>query len=264
MLSSLLWMSLTGCFLLGGGDDPDPTMTTEETDEPTDSGTGPVFERGISESRVQIVAGFRYNAATGLPGPWFDDGDEGLSAIQIVVGDDQYNGVQGSACLVIVPIVPDGARLITDLEEDQFWGVTLEVDTKNVTTSCDQPGFEPIWDFYDGEVVEFMTTNRDGSPAEFAVIVEEPIGGTFDWLDAAGVEYEEAEVIGGVVQLSDRWPGANVNAIATFASRTDADGNVVVDDENLAVPILLNEVFQNPGIADGFYSFLGYELLFFQ
>ena len=123
MLSSLLWMSLTGCFLFGNDGSDSPLMFGD--DDPTESGTdpGPPPDTTMRESRTQILAAFRYDAATGLPGAWTDaDGDEGISAIQVVVGDDQYTGASGTACGVLIPISPDGARLITDLEPSSSGG----------------------------------------------------------------------------------------------------------------------------------------------
>ncbi len=261
MVGSLLWVSLTGCSLFGGGgDDPAETGQDEEED-PTDSATAPTVEQPMQFSAVQVVAVFRYDG--GLPGPWSEDGNEGISAIEIVVGDDQYTGASGTACVVQIPISPDGARLVTDLEPTQFWGVQLSVSPEQVTTNCQDPQFQEIWDFYDGQVVEFVTTNRDGTPAEFGLIVQEPIGDTFSWIAQQRIDIDEEVVLGGIVRLSDRWPLSRTNQIFALAVEVDEDGNLIRDSEGDNVPVPLEDVFVNPGIANARYSFLGHELVFF-
>ncbi|MEO0603317.1 MAG: hypothetical protein AAF211_17895, partial [Myxococcota bacterium] len=156
----------------------------------------------------------------------------------------------------------EGARLITELEGSQFWGVTLDIDPADAVTDCAEPQFERISEFYGGEVIEFLTTNRDGTPAEFGIIVEEPRPDAFTWVNSQ-FNVPSEEVLGGIIQLSDRWAQAEINAVAAFGVETDGDGQIVLDADDEATPITIDTVFANPGILEGVYNFFGYEITLF-
>jgi len=257
----MLWMSLGGCFLFNNDDDAPPVMVEDTAETPTsESGvTGPT---SLGETRLRVGAIFRYEAATGLPGPWLDESDgDSTSAIEFIVGDDLYDGTNGTFCVVNVPISSEGARLITELEDDQFWGVTLEIDDKAITTNCQEPQYQRIWDFYGGNLIEFITTNRDGSEPDWGIIVETPSANAINWLTGSGSSIEEAHVIGGEIRLSDRWSLSRVNAIAALAFETDDKGVVSMNKKGEGIPIPLEDVDQNPGIAEGVYDFIGYQYI---
>jgi len=238
-----------------------PVILQDTGPETVDSGGGTV-ELPLGETRLRVMASFRYEASTGLPGPWLDESTgDSTSAILFIVGDDQFDGANGTFCVVNVPISPVGARLV-DLDYDQFWGVTLQVDDKAVTTNCEELQYQRIWDFYAGELVEYLTTNRDGSPVEWAVIVEEPSASAVTWVTGGGSLIPAEQVIGGEIRLSDRaWPQKKVDAIATLAYETDSEGTLLTDKKGENIPILLADVFQNPGIKEGQYRFLGYQFV---
>lgn len=228
--------------------------------EPDDTGLGPLLE-----SRVRVFATFRYDAATGLPGPWLDESSgQSTSAIDIVVADDEYDGLNGTYCRVLVPIGAREATPIGNLQDHQYWGVTLEVAPERVSTNCDEPGFERIWDFYDGQVVDFLATNRDGSPARFGVIVQEPTSEAVNWLAGAGPQIEADNVIGGAILLSDWWSAARVETIAGLAYQTDENGIVARDAEGSRRPISRAEVPQPTGIEEGRYDLSGYRFVVFR
>ncbi len=216
----------------------------------------------LRESRVRVFATFRYDAATGLPGPWLNESSgQSTSAIDFVVADDRYDGVNGTWCHVYVPISAEGATAVSDLGPDVFWGVTLDVDPARVTTNCDEPEYARINDFYRGEVVEFLTTNRDGSPVEFGVFVGSPSPDAVAWLAGGGPQVEEQDVIGGGVRLSDKWAYGRVDSIAALAHETDENGLLVIDEEGSNQSIPLSEVFVDPGIREAVYELRGYRYM---
>jgi len=257
----LLFVAVAGC---GPGSEVPPVFVTD-TGEAMDTGGPP---GPLEETRLRVGAVFRVDAATGLPGPWLDESSGArTSAIEIIVGDDQYNGSSGTWCVVSVPISAEGAtrrehrppefRQPGDLQEGQFWGVDLVVDQNDISTNCDQPRFERIWDFYGGELVEYVTLNLDGSPASWAIILERPTSDAVGWLTGGGNNIEETEVIGGEIQLSNRWPSSRINAIATLGERTDPDGVLLIDEKGENQPIPLLELYG--GAPEGRYRLIGYQ-----
>ncbi|MEM6926212.1 MAG: hypothetical protein AAF602_04750 [Myxococcota bacterium] len=245
--------------LLGCADSDDMIPVFVDVTGDTGAAEGP-----LPESRVRVLARFRHDARTGLPGLWFDESSgSSTSAIDFIVADDVYNGVTGLSCRVLVPISPVGATRIGGLASGQYWGVSLQFDPEGVTTNCDEPEYQRIWDFYGGRVTEFLTTDRDGSPAEFGLIIEEPSPSAVAWLTGAGQILPE-EVIGGTIRVSDRWSFGTVTAVATRAFQTDENGTLVVDQEGANLPILLEDVAEGSGITEGLYDLIGFQFVVFR
>jgi len=264
MSIGLVWVSLTGCGLFGS--DPTTPTETESPDEDSGGGPGDPTPPGPEFSVVSIVAQLRYEALTALPGEWTDEeGTEGRNLIGIIVGDDTYTGFNGTACVIEIPVDPADARLITELDANQFWGIDLTVDPKSVTTNCTDPQYQTISSLYGGNVVEFFLQNRDGTPAEFGILLEEPLPSTTAWVEDQRIDVPEEEIIGGTILLSDRFPQAKSEQFLVTGVEVDAKGQVQVAPDKKTkqdepIPIPLDDVFQNPGVKEGVYDFFGYRL----
>lgn len=247
-------LTALGVVACSGEEGPPPVFNDPPTAETGEAPIGP-----LRETRLRVGAFFRYDAATRVPGPWIDESSgDSTSAIQFIVGDDEYDGSNGTFCEVLVPIRGEGARQDLDLEDRQFWAADLVVDPEDIVTNCDEPEHERIWDFYDGRLVEFLTTNRDGSPPTWGVVVEEPSATAVDWASSSGIEVER--IIGGEVRVSNQWVGSRVDAIVTIGFETDASGTLIVDETGDNVPILLTEIRTGPiDIQDGYYRMIGYQ-----
>lgn len=237
-----------------GDDGPPPVFNTQPTFDTGEQPLGP-----LGETRLRVGAFFRYDDETRVPGPWFDESTgASTSAIQFIVGDDEYNGLDGLWCQVLVPISGEGAQLRIDLDDNQFWGANLQVDPADITTNCTEPEYQRIWDFYNGELIEFLTTNRDGSAPEWAVIIEDPGSAAVEWGVSSG--FEKERIIGGEIRLSDRWLLGRVNAILTIGFRTDDSGVLVIDGTGDNVPILLSDVnVPFNSVVEGYYRMIGYQ-----
>ncbi|MEM6926744.1 MAG: hypothetical protein AAF602_07460 [Myxococcota bacterium] len=157
----------------------------------------------LPESNVRLRAEFHIDETTGLPGSWTDeDGETRPAELEIIVGDDTYNGVDGTFCRVLVPLDPRRTTLRGGLETGQLWGVDFTAERSAITTDCDEPAFEPISRFYDDDVVGFMTTNQDGSPVTWSIVLEAPSSTDIAWLEGPWLDGDA--VIGGQMWLSDR------------------------------------------------------------
>ncbi|MEM6928886.1 MAG: hypothetical protein AAF602_18245, partial [Myxococcota bacterium] len=239
-MPNLLAFVLLAC---SDGEGPPPVFVDETGSSTGDTGMQPP----MTESRVRVRASFRYDPTTGGPGVWLDESSgSSLSAIEILVGDDVYDGVNGQLCRVVIPILPGSATPVPPdtLNFRQYWALDIESDPALATTNCDQPEFQRIWDFYEGKVVEFMTTNRNGNPARYSLLLEPPSPTAVDWLSGGGSPIEADQVIGGDVGVTNRWPnGLNrATSIAVYGYRSDPAGRLLVDAEGENVAVSLLEV----------------------
>ncbi|MEO0600861.1 MAG: hypothetical protein AAF211_05460 [Myxococcota bacterium] len=256
-MSNLLAFVLLAC---SDGEGPPPVFVDDTGSSTGETGTRPP----MTESRVRVFAGFRYDATTGLPGIWLDQSSgSSFSAIEILVGDDEYDGVNGQLCRVVIPIAPgEGTpRPAEDLNFRQYWAIDLTSDPALATTNCDQPEFQRIWDFYEGNVVEFMTTNRNGSPARYSFLLEPPSPTAIEWL--SGLPSVEAEqVLGADVGVTNRWPNnmSRATSVAAVGYRVDPVGQLLVDSEGENVPVSLLEVQVSSSLPDAVYIFRSYRI----
>ncbi|MEN0068216.1 MAG: hypothetical protein AAGA48_39200 [Myxococcota bacterium] len=250
--TSSLVLGLLGC----AEEEGPPPVFRNPTATFGDSGMEPLPP--LRETRLRVNAVFRVDEDTGLPGPWLNESSgDSTSAIQFIVGDDEYDGLNGNSCEVLVPIRGIGAQRLPYLDEDEFWGASLLVDLDQVITNCENPEYSRIWEFYSGSLVEFLTTNRDGSEVDWAILVERPSANAVGWATSSSIE--EERIIGGEVRLSDRWTFSRVEAIATIAFEAEPDGTLVVDAGGDNIPILLADVPQADGVKNGVYRFIGYQ-----
>ncbi|MEO0600957.1 MAG: hypothetical protein AAF211_05945 [Myxococcota bacterium] len=229
----------------------EPVPAGPEAQTPTS--TAPL----LPESRVRLVAGFHIDEATGLPGSWTDeDGETRPAEVELLVGDDEYDAVNGTFCRVRVPIDPQRTTLRASLESDQLWGVDFSADRSSITTDCDEPGFEAISHFYDDDVIGFVNTNQDGSSVVWSIVVEEPSSTAVDWLEGPSISGNA--VLGGEMGLSDRLSGGWSPSFAGFALETDDEATVTVDADGELTFVPLDDLAAGPGIRQGAYRLIGY------
>ncbi len=251
-------MNLLTILLLACGDEAPPPFFGVDTGGPSATDTG---ARGpMSQSRIRVRATFRYDEATGLPGLWLDESlGSSRSAIEFLVGDEDFDGANGQFCRVYVPILPEASVPFgpDELGSQQYWGASLIVDPASASTNCDEPEYQRIWDFYGGRVTEWLVTDLDGSVADYALVLEAPLPDEIDWLAGSLSTIDETEVFGAQIRLTNRWPNSRAPA-AAYGLRVDETGLLLVNDEGANVPIPSPGLAEAGGIEDGVYIFLGY------